>query len=108
MKKFSLGIFATLFATVALAQQTYTTMYPPIGGTHVFKVTYGATGTPTTTLVIAMPAAPADWVCPAVLDRTSTSITGRQSGAASATTVSVTWSSAPANGDVIELMCGAL
>ena len=78
------------------------------GGTHVFKVTYGATGTPTTTLVIAMPAAPADWVCPAVLDRTSTSITGRQSGAAAATTVTVTWSSAPANGDVIELMCGAL
>lgn len=76
-------------------------------GTHVFKVTEGATGVPTTTLVMTMPAAPVDWVCTA-LDRTSASITSRQSGAASTTSVTITFSGAPANSDVIEFQCGAM
>jgi hypothetical protein len=76
-------------------------------GTHVFKITEGSTGVPATTLVVGMPAAANDWICPAILDRTSASITARQSGAASATSVTVTFSSAPANSDVIEFMCGA-
>lgn len=77
-------------------------------GTHVFKVTEGASGSPTTTLVLGMPTAPNDWVCPAVLDRTSASITARQSGAASTTAVTITFSSAPANSDVVEFICAAL
>jgi hypothetical protein len=76
-------------------------------GTFVFKVTEGATGVPTTTLVMNMGNAPTDWVCTA-LDRTSASITSRQSGAASTTTATITFSGAPANADVIEFQCGAM
>jgi hypothetical protein len=48
----------------------------------------------------------ADWVCFAQ-DRTSSSITARQSGSASLTAVTITFSSAPANSDVIQFHCGA-
>jgi trimeric autotransporter adhesin len=77
-------------------------------GTAVFKVTEGATGTPSTSLVVGMPAgASNDWVCTA-LDRTSSSITARQSGSASTSAVTITFSSAPANSDVIQFQCGAM
>lgn len=75
-------------------------------GTSVFKITEG-TGSPTTTLVLGMPTAPTDWVCTA-LDRTSTTITGRQSGATSTTTVTITFSAAPTAADVIQFQCGAM
>lgn len=77
-------------------------------GTFVFEIVEGATGTPGTTLVLGMPAAKTDWICPAILDRTSTTITARQSGVASTTSLTVTFSSAPSNSDVIEFICGSL
>jgi hypothetical protein len=76
------------------------------GNTFAFQVTEGATGSPTTTGVLGMPTAPNDWICSA-LDRTSASITARQSGAASTTAVTITFSSAPANGDVVQFQCNA-
>ena len=76
-------------------------------GTQFFRIIEGATGTPSATLVLGMPTSPLnDWVCFAQ-DRTSSSITARQSGAASTTAVTITFSGAPANNDVIQFMCGA-
>ena len=74
------------------------------GGTFLFWLTEGSTGTPSATLVLAMPTAPTDWACDA-LDRTSTTITARQTGAASTTAATITFSSAPANSDRIQIKC---
>jgi hypothetical protein len=74
-------------------------------GTNAFRIIEGATGTPSATLVLGMPTSPFnDWIC-WVQDRTSASITARQSGAASRTAVTITFSSAPANSDIIQFHC---
>jgi hypothetical protein len=75
-------------------------------GTAFFKFVEGTTGSPSTTLVLAMPPAHVDWICSA-FDRTSSSITARQSGSPSTTALTITFSSAPANSDVIQFHCGA-
>jgi hypothetical protein len=36
LRKLGLGVLAALFATAALAQATYTTMYPPVGGPYKY------------------------------------------------------------------------
>jgi len=72
-------------------------------GTFFFKVTEG-TGTPSATLVLAMPTASTDWGCD-VADRSSTTINGHQTGAASTTQATFTFSAAPAAGDVIQVKC---
>jgi hypothetical protein len=73
-------------------------------GTAAFEVVVGSPGSPSTTGVLAMPAAPHGWICVAQ-DQTS-NITARQS-ANTTTSITTTWSAAPANGDQIEYMCGA-
>jgi hypothetical protein len=69
-----------------------------ISGTRAFQLTVGAAGSPTTTTVLGMPQAATGW-CVTAQDMT-TAVTARQT-ATSTTSVTLTWSSAPSNSDVI-------
>ena len=68
------------------------------------RVTEG-TGSPSATLVMGFPAAPTGWSCAPPTDETSATITGRES-ADTTTSVTFTFSAAPAAGDKIMIQCG--
>jgi hypothetical protein len=72
-------------------------------GTFAFKVVVG-TGGGTTTPTITLPQAPAGWICSAINE--SSSATARQSGS-STTSVTISWSAAPAAGNNILYQCAA-
>ena len=73
--------------------------------TAAFAVSEGASGTPSTTGVLTLPAATTGWICFAN-DETSATIAARQSAGAT-TSATITFSAAPANNDVIVFLCGA-
>jgi hypothetical protein len=71
-------------------------------GTDLFQITYGSTGTPSTALVLVLPAAANDWLCTAT-NQTAGTI-GAQT-ASSTTSVTLTFGSAPANSAVVKVSC---
>lgn len=72
--------------------------------TAAFLVTEGASGSPATALVMAMPSASTGWACTGI-DESSASITSRETAYAT-NSVTITFSSAPANSDKILFQCG--
>jgi hypothetical protein len=78
----------------------------PANSSKAFTVIEGATGTPSTALVLAMPQAFTGWNCSAT-DETSGSIGNGHQTADTSTSVTMTFSSAPANSDKIKFQCTA-
>lgn len=74
-------------------------------GTAAFRITVGASGTPSSSTVIGFGTAPITWNCMAS-DQT-TNITGRQT-ASSSTSATITWSAAPSLNDVLLFQCAAI
>jgi hypothetical protein len=73
-------------------------------GTSAFQLTVGATGTPTDITVLTMPAAPHGWYIGFPVNITDSSKTAYQT-ASTTTSVTVGWSVAPGNNEVI--LCSA-
>ena len=68
------------------------------------RITVGASGSPSSTVVIGMPTASNDWAC-TLTDATS-NVTFRQTNTANASSVTFTGSGAPSNSDLLRMQCG--